>query len=278
MANSTTTYWDVDGVSLQTYAYNITTLGGSRGALPVFGGENRTTVYRRGAEWRPKVLEPRTLTLAMWVQGSDADGNPPTSRSVKAQYNENLRALRAMFWRDESRLVTLTKRWLSPTDTVLTASAEVEIAGAMEAEMNGPFHSAVMVDLNMPDPFFYGAEQTATLVKDAAQNVVVAGDAKTERVTLVMNGALTNPQVMNTTPNPDVWVRLGVAVAGGTTATIDCDWYTATRSSDGANLIGAVTHSGARHWMPLAAGTNNLTLTASAGTGTCTVKYRPAFW
>lgn len=278
MGNTTTTYWDVDGVSLQTFAWNIRTLGGTRGGVPSFRGENRETAFRRGAEWRPKVPGQRTLSLAMWVQGSDANGNPPSGRSEKAQYTENLRALQALFWQDEARQVTLTKRWLDTTDVVRSASALVEIGGTMDPDMAGPLFSAVMVDLLMADPFFYGAETTATLAVGTPQTVTPGGNAMTHRVNLEFNGALTNPVLTNTTPNPDVWVKAGTTVAAGGKVTLDCDMYTAVRASDSANLIGAITHSGARHWMPLAKGANSLTLTADAGSGTCSVKYRPAFW
>jgi hypothetical protein len=278
MSNTTTTYWDVDGVSLQTLAWNIRTLGGGRNGVPTFRGENRQTAFRRGTEWRPKVPGQRTLPLVMWVQGSDDNGNPPVSRSERAQYTENLRALRALFWRDEARQVALTKRWLDTGDVVRSATAMVEIAGGMEPDMNGPNMSNLVVDLLLADPFFYGSEQTATLAKNVTQVVTPGGDAMTHRVVLEFNGALTNPMVTNTTPNPDVWVKAGTSVSGGDKVTLDCDWYTAVRQSDNANLIGAMTHSGARHWMPLAKGANSLTLTADAGSGTCAVKYRPAFW
>jgi hypothetical protein len=278
MANTTATYWDVDGVSLQTFAWNIQTLGGTRGGVPTFRGENRQTAFRRGADWRPKTPEQRVISLAMWVQGSDDNGAAPVGRSEKSQYTENLRALRALFWRDESRQVTLTKRWLDTGDVVRSASALAEASGSMDPDMMGPYGSTLIVDLLLADPFFYGSEITATLVKDATQVVTPGGDAMTHRVTLEFNGALTNPKILNTTPNPDVWVKAGTTIGAGNKVTLDADMYTAIRSSDSANLIGAVSHSGARHWMPLAKGANSLTLTADSGSGTCAVKYRPAFW
>ena len=278
MPNTTTTYWDVDGTSLQTYAWNIRTLGGSRGGVPSFRGENLQVAYRRGAAWRPKVPAQRVLTLAMWVQGSDENGNPPTLRSERAEYEKNLRALQSLFWQDEARQVLLTKRWLDPTDVVRSASALVEIAGAMEPDMFGQTSSALLVDLLMADPFFYGPEVTATLAKDVTQVVTPGGHATTHRVSLEFNGSISNPRVTNVTPTPDVYVQAGTDVAIGDKVTLDCDQYTATRTSDAANLIGVVTHSGARHWMPLAKGANSLTLTGASGTGTCAVKYRPAWW
>jgi hypothetical protein len=55
---------------------------------------------------------------------------------------------------------------------------------------------------------------------------------------------------------------------------VDVAAASAFRTSDGANLIGAVTHSGSRSFMRLLRGANLLTL-AATGAGYVTVAYRP---
>lgn len=43
------------------------------------------------------------------------------------------------------------------------------------------------------------------------------------------------------------------------------------------NVIGSVSHGGARHWMGLNPGDNTITLTADAGTGTAVLRFRPPY-
>lgn len=158
MANSTATYWDVNGTSLQTYAWNISTLGGSRSGVPPLRGSNRALAYFPGQQWRPKVPDQRTLSLAMWVLGSDANGvAPPAGSTQEIAFTANLAALQALFWSGgHGEQITLTKRWRTQAG-VQSASALAELAGTLEPEMTGPYRGTLVVDLLLADPFFYGA-------------------------------------------------------------------------------------------------------------------------
>jgi hypothetical protein len=280
MTNSTTTYWDVDGTSLQTYARNITTLGGSRDGLPEFRGSNTEIAYRRGAMWHAKVPESRIVSLGMWVHGLD-DNGAVTAMGERAQYTANMRAIKALVWKDFSNQINLTKRWLH-TDgtTVKSATALAEFAGMTDPVMAGPYASKFVIDFLLADPFFYGAEVSQAVPYQVTPwtSWSAEGDLITNRVTLEFNGTLTNPTLTLSDPVPDVFVTVGSTIGGGDKVTLDCDLYTAIRTSDSANLIGSVTHSGSRQWMYVRPGTNTMLLTGAGGAGSCTVKYRPAFW
>lgn len=280
MANTTDTFWEVDGQSLQTYAWNIVTLGDGRDGVPGFRGDNSVVAYRRGANWRQKVPEQRVITLGMWVQGSNSDG-AITGMGERAQYHANLRALKALFWKDFGAQVNLTKKWVHTDGTTIkSATAKAEFVGGLEPSMTTRFSAAVTVDLLLADPFFYGAEVTQSIPYQPTPWTVfnAEGDAITNKVNLEFNGALTNPTLTLAEPIPDVYVTVGSTIAGGAKITLDCDAYTAIRNTDSANMIGAISHSGSRSWMYVRPGANTMLLTGAAGSGTCSVKYQPAFW
>jgi hypothetical protein len=280
MGNSTTTYWDVDGTSLQTYAQNIETLGGSRDGLPTFRGTNSEIAYRRGALWHAKTPEQRIVSLGFWVQGTDSNG-AVTGMGEKAQYAANMRAIKSLVWKDFGAQINLTKRWLhTDGSTIKSATALAEFAGMTDPVMVGPYASRFVLDFLLADPYFYAAEVTQAVPYQPTPwtSFTAEGDVITNRVTLEMNGPLTNPTLTLSDPTPDIFVTLGVTVAGADKVTLDCDMYTAIRTSDSANLIGSVTHSGSRNWMYVRPGTNTMLLTGSSGSGNCSVKYRPAYW
>jgi len=281
MANAPAdTYWEVDGTSLQTYAMNISTLGGGRDSVPTWRGDNSEVAYRRGGSWRQKTPEQRVITLAMWVQGTDSNGNV-TGMGQRAQFRENIRAIKQLFWNDRGVEVALKKKWLH-TDgtTVKSATAQAQLVNDLAYDMQGEFSAVIAVDLLLADPFFYGVEVTQAVPYQTTPwtSFVAEGDAITNKVKLEFNGALTNPTLTLSDPTPDVFVTAGVNIIGGDKLTLDCDLYTAIRTSDSANLIGVVAHSGSRQWMFVQPGTNTMLLTGSAGSGTCSVKYQPAFW
>ncbi|AMM44297.1 minor tail protein [Arthrobacter phage Kitkat] len=72
MANSTAEYWDVDGVSLQTYAQNIKSWGGSREGVPPLRGDDKLIPFMPGRRFVKKVPDSRTLTLEGWIAGQEA--------------------------------------------------------------------------------------------------------------------------------------------------------------------------------------------------------------
>lgn len=127
MANSTQYFWSVDGVSLQTFAYNITTAGGSKQAPPPLRGSDLKIPYRPGQVFVPRIPDSREITLEMWVIGADADGNIPrgTSRQL---YEDNLKMLRNLLW-NPSKTISLTKRW-KVGSTTYSATAQAVYSGS----------------------------------------------------------------------------------------------------------------------------------------------------
>lgn len=275
MTNSTDTYWDVDGTSLQTFAWNIATLGGGRDTVPGWRGTDRQFAYKAGAKHRAKVADSRVMTLAMWVVGMLDDGTVPPDMQI--EYTENRRQLKRLLWKPDGAMFVLTKRWRE-TAGIIVASADGYVVSDMAPEMHGPKGSAFVVDVMLPDPWFYGPEVTTVLNVNTPTVIANAGDDVCTNITVELDGALTNPTVTNATPTPDVWFKVGSVISAGQEVVVDVDETTVVRTGDQANLIGSLTHSGARPWMLLQRGNNSLTLTADAGTGTATVRHRPAYF
>ena len=275
MSNTTDTFWEIDGVSLQTHCQNVESLAPKFGTRTLRGG-NVPVAYKRGQVWRPKQVDQHALPLGMWVTGKNTDGTQPLE-GMERKVHENMTALQGLTWNDGTRQVELTKKWHDPDTGVLMEATALAEPQPWEPEMRGPHSAKMVIDFLLAEPYFYGPVQALTIPLNTATPVVVAGDVPTSRITLNFNGQLTTPILTNATPQPDVWVKVGSAIASGDDVFLDVEEYTAARVSDSANLVGAVTRSGARNWMALLPGTNTLTLTASAGAGTVDLTYAPAY-
>ena len=283
MANSTTEYWDIDGTSLHQYGWAVSTVGGARYDLPVRRGDNRVFAYRPGAVHRPKLPQHRVIDLAMWLTGTD----PATGATVsdpRMRWNDSWDFLRRLVWKPNGAQVTLTRRWwltVGSTATLVTADAKAEIVDTMAPTMTGRHRATFTMSLLMADPYFYGPEITVNLVKDVPISINNPGHdvAGFGHMELDIIGSLTGPRVTNATPSPDVrvWYDPALTIAGGKTLRLDVPAFQATRLPEGANVIGDVRHGGARTWMSLLPGANLLTLTASAGSGSAQLRFRPPY-
>jgi hypothetical protein len=142
----------------------------------------------------------------------------------------------------------------------------------------GPVASRFTIDVFLPDPWFYGSEVVTTVPVGTPTTITNVGDDLSTAIVVDLVGQLTNPLLTNSTPNPDVWMKVGSSISASATVRVDVDLATVKRLGDGVNLIGTLSHSGAREWMGLRRGTNSLVLTVDGGAGHADVKYRPAFW
>lgn len=278
MSISTDTYWDVDGTPLQTMAFNIATLGETRLSPPPFRGDNAVVPFSPGAYWLPKVVESKTITLAMWVIGSTEDGDFPSSSSAQRLFEDNWQKIRRLFWTPRRQL-TLTKRFYV-NGTLITAVGKAQFAGGLEPVMSGPVRGAFTVDLFMADPFFYGAEVSQSLALNTDETFTVDGDEQTTAVNIDFHNAFTNPKVTNSTTS--TWAQYTGGIASGDTVTLDVANFSAEYDpSSGSNyaVSGKVDHDGLDpFWLALETGSNTLRLTTSSGNGSATVRYQPRWF
>lgn len=277
MEASSTEFWDVDGVPLNTYCWAVKSFGGSRKGLPPLRGENKLLPNREGRAFRPKKADSRVITLAMWVTGADPDTGVPSQYSQTVQWNDNFDYLKRLFWTPD-RQITLTRRELyNAADPQLTvASAKAQIAGAMEPNMTGRTRADFAVDLLLADPFFYGEEIDVTVPANATVTVYNPGDSKTANMPFSIEwvGSLTSPKLTNLTNG--VWMKIDTLIPLDTNVSTIVNTYKAVRSTDLASMNTAISHGGARQWMTLEPGANQLRLTAT-GSGAAIIKFNPAY-
>ena len=268
---TTPNYWEVDGVPLNTYAYNISTLTGRTGTGPL-KGEDSEQPYRTGRNFRPKVPDSRTLPLSMWVLGLDPDTAAPAS-DVGAQFMSNLRMLERLFFQPRRQFV-LTKRW-TDLDGLHTAEAKGQVFNAIQ-----PAHTlnraAMVVDVFLADPFFY--DVTPTVVNIPMGDTVSSvnpGDGSSENfLTVTFTGPLTNPVLKNTSSDPDIALSFTGSVPSGQSLVVD---VASTRALlNGALVNTGLTYTGSIWPMEVFRGSNTFTLTGS-GTGSASVSYRAAY-
>lgn len=276
-------YWDVqwtDGAwyNLHAYAYHVESIYGARTNVPALRGSNVAVYGRPGQLHQPKIADQRVLTLQGWVSDRDPNDVPYTDDCNGAQgVNRNWRMIRRLLWRENGAQFPLRRRWWNESGVLVMATALAEYSGGLDLSEHVIEAGAWTCDLTLADPYFYGDVQTVVLAKDVPQVVSNLGDVPAAKIVIAFENQLQNPMITNSTPNPDVWVQMGSAVAAGDAITLDVDAYTATRLSDSANMIGGVTRSGARPWMVLSPGGNTLVLTATSGTGTADFTWQPAY-
>lgn len=274
-------YWDVQWVdgqwyNLHRYAYHVVSIYGARTNVPSLRGSNVAVYGKPGQLHQPKMADQRVVTLQGWVSNVDSNDDP-YGENCEQGLNTNWRMIRRLLWRENGAQFPLRRRWYDEDGDMISAVAMAEYSGGLDLSEHVIEAGAWTCDLTLADPYFYGEIESTTLVKDAPQLLTNLGDVPASKIVIEFEDQLQNPMITNATPNPDVWVRLGAAVASADKVTLDIEAFTAIRESDSANLIGAVTRSGARPWMVLSPGGNTLTLTAQSGSGTADLSWQPAY-
>lgn len=296
--DTTQTLWSVDGESLQTYAWNITTLGGTRDGVPELRGENIEIPFSSGTRFVPKVPDARVITLAMWVQGSNTDGTIPRSEDAKQTYVQNLRKLKRLLW-TPGREVTLTKKmwvltdelWRAGVDvsklpsqgrfSLYTVSAKAQYAGGLDPENTGSARATFTVDLMLADPFFYAPPVTYRMTS-ANQTITVAGDYQTNRVSIIAKstGSFASSTYQNLTTGTTVLTTSSVPT--GQRLEIDSKRFKAvlySATNVPTDVSGTVRRSGGRFWLPLEPGPNVLKFPVDAShPGTIDLVVESAWW
>lgn len=297
MTNTTQAFWEVDGESLQTFAFNIVTLGGDREAPPALRGDDIGVPYVPGTQYTPRVPDSRTITLGMWVVGANEDGTIPQDENLRRTYDRNWKHLRRLLWRPRKQF-TLTKRfWVEtaeleaagvstvalPKDglwSLYTASAKASYAGGLNPQMTGPARANFTVDLLLSDPFFYGPV-VEILFSMAAPNTTVSilGDDRTTALSVDFTGPLTSPRMTNNSAETDLWLQYSTVVSSGQHAVVRAKDFSATHYPTGASYksSGYVSHDGDHFWLYADPGVTSLSLSAQQGTGSAKLSYQPVW-
>lgn len=275
------TFWDVDGVSLQTYAYNIETWGstgtggGGRETPPPPRGSNVVVLGRLGQQYQPKVPDSRVITISMWVIGSNPDGTAPVDGNLRASFEHNFKTLRNLLMRPYKQF-QLTKRFREyGSDAVVTATALAEFSTGLDVQMTGELRGIFTVDLLLADPYFYEpAVNTPPLTTTAPVALNLTGDARSFKVTADMQGPMVNPKLTIVGPENTCWAQLTDNINTGEVATLDS--YNKRALHNNKVVSTKVTHAGSSLWLFIEPGINTFTLSALSGSGSATLSYQKA--
>lgn len=274
---STVDYWDADGYSLNEYVRNLDSWGGSREEPAELRGSNLKIPYAYGEKFLPKLPGRRRMGLTGWISGERA------GVENEANLKQNWRELRALLWRPEEEF-TLTRRWRDENDVLKTASGLAQYVSGLAPEISNTV-ARFAVELEMADPFFYGPEISMPLATTYTF-IVDHGDYPTKKMFLDLVGPLTTPKVNfvsgsgsgmfteSTTSYP--------TIAAGTTVTIDIEKFKATETTAGVTTKTSVkvTNTISPAWAKMGrdiSGINPRVLYSGAGTGTVTLRYKPAY-
>jgi hypothetical protein len=217
------------------------------------------------------------MTFNMWVQGSDVDGKVPLSKTMRAEFENNFKMLRSLFWA-QGKQVTITKRWKDyTTGTVMAATAKAVFSGGFSPAMQGSLHASFSAEMYLSDPFFYGSEATVSFAATATSNQspTILGDYETTDLLIDFNGARNNLRLTNL--DEGIYVNVVQNLSVGQLARLDVNNFSARKNPTGSNqnIIGSITSFGHPFWFVLRPGVQNLSLTSSSGTGSATLTYRP---
>lgn len=277
MTNTTDEYWEVDGQSLQTYAYNISTKGDGRDRAPDVRGTNIVIPFKPGRRYVKKVVDSRVITLRMWVRGVEADGTQGNPNNL---YQDNWRKIHNLLF-TPGRQFVLKKRF-RVGGVLKTAVALAEYVEGLEPKMHGRFAGLVEVDLELADPWFYDETATTFTLTNGDNNITVPGSEETIKAVLEISGARKNVLVTNKGYTPNISLRYTGTLVSGDKAIIDIENFSSMTDPTGATpayrSTSLIRHTGDPMWLRLKPGAQVINLSSETGTGTVQLTVKGAWW
>ncbi|MBK9181419.1 MAG: hypothetical protein IPM45_18055 [Acidimicrobiales bacterium] len=266
-------YWQADGVDLEGWRWLVESV---EDRIPARVGSNIAIPGRRGSRWQEKRLSEGGFVMTLFVTNLDADGDAAATAGERlAQAAENLDALVALVASVKGREVTWTRRRSTGPSAVETLTGLGEVVAEIPVVRFKTGEHRLTLEVVMADPCWYGDEVTEEVVKGTPLVVTMPGSAPVEAMTVTFAGPLTNPVLTNTVYAPDLILQYTGTIGEGDSVVLDVGEFTALAGS--TSVIDKITHSGSARWMELVPGTQTLTLTADAGTGTATLAYQPPY-
>lgn len=238
----------VDGVSIQTYAYNVKNRGG-RFRTPERRGSNAILPGIHGRTYvQGKPFDENVLPLTMWALGCETDGSMPSDGKRALQVRENLDALTRMF--QPGRLVALQQ-------TVDTTIRECwgEVVQAIDfTTMAGGTRAEFAVEIRVPGAFWRDTASTnQTVLTGTGDDVTISfstfgpSTAPLTGMQFDVLGPVTDPIL--TDPVTGQWVKHTGGVPGSQHLIVDAAAWTATLN--GANAIANITHGNGATFLDL---------------------------
>lgn len=280
-------WYDVNGVELATHGYMLSSI---EKGIPAKKGDNVGSAIIHGQQWREKRLDVRTETWTIWI----TDANPSTGAvssteaGRRAQFNKNYDTVFNLL-NEMPELLTVTHVRVNPDNSAqyLSRVAYGEIVSAITvSEHRDLNYTEFTVDVQFPDPRWFSTTSTSASATFSGSNVAVpmsasaVGTAPVTYMTITFNStsSLVNPRLTNETYAGSL-TSIGYTgtIPTGQSVVIDTDALTLEKN--GTNDIAKLYRAGARQsWFELFPIANDLTFSATSGTGTVTISYRKAYY
>ena len=229
--------------------------------IPKFRGNYLRVPFQHGNRWIKKRFDSRKVVLSMWIKGTD-----------RADLDNNI----------DSFLTAIGKPGLHTLSRTLrsgeTRLAQAELCSEIQFVRKNPGYAKFALELELPDPFFYGTEKTADVRTGSISPIiwthVNAGSAPATYMVITLEGPLSNPILRN--KNNGVWIQYVGTIASGQVVVLDTKHFTCMQGED--NMISIVKHGGDAYWMILDAGDISLELETETIGGSIMIQYYPAFF
>lgn len=226
---------------------------------PELYGNSLRVPLRPGEVFVPKTTGARTFIVGMLTYGQD-----------QGEHNDAWRDLARMVW--SPRQVLNVKRVVKHSTGDETHECSAEYVSGLDANMlAGGRMGKMAIRFKNLDGYWYGLSNETYTVSNGS-TINVPGDAPTRRMTLEFSGGSGSQVLTNTTTGAAVsWPD-----STGVPVTLDVLAFTTDVGvgPDGGDLgVGKIRHAGDPHWMVLAPGDNEFTLT---GGGSVEINARTA--
>jgi phage-related protein len=250
------TTWTFGGTPFSTYG--IVTLINDYMDVPERRGDNILIPFRHGRTFVQKYYEERTLVFGIGVNTASAAALEAAIDVLKADFAPSTEQTLAMTMEDA---------------TVRNVQATVN--RPIEIQRKSARLALVVVSFELAFPFWRLstaiADNTTTIdASPKAMAVTNPGTVEERDPTIILTGPLTDVTITNSTLSTTL-TYTGVISAGHTvTIGTSSGEYYATHSVSG-DVIGNISHAGSSSLLPLAVGSNSLSITSTVTT-TGTVK------
>ena len=229
--------------------------------IPKFRGNDLRVPFQHGNRWIKKRFDSRKVVLSMWIKGTErTDLDQNIDAFLTAIGNPGFHTLSRTLRSGETRL------------------AQAELCSEIQFVRKNPGYAKFALELELPDPFFYGTEKTAD-VRTVSSSPLVwtymnAGSAPATDMVITLEGPLSNPVLRNRSNG--IWIQYVGSIANGKALVLDTKHFTCMQGED--NMISIVKHGGDAYWMILDAGNNSMELETDTIGGKVTLSYYPAYF
>lgn len=253
----------IDGLVLNTMAFNIETLGG-RMKTPDVRTKNIEVPGRHGTmRMRQKKFQQGEFVLSMWVRGCNQDGSIPDNTIQNRLFWDNLDLLLQVFTRRSGKLDI---RQTMPDQSVRQCYGEVLAVIDPQSRSVNPL-AKFSVAICIPDAFWqdlnavtYTSSAGLTASQTLTLTPFIGATAPMEDLVWTITGAATSPKIQalenGSALEVDTWMQYNAVVPSTDTLVVDCGAWSVTGTGFTVSTA-TLAHTGSARFMAVQPGPQN---------------------